>query len=132
MKRLLLSFLAICTLVGPANALNTKVPTNLHAKDYVCRTLELDCRGIPAPTIIYTGLMSALGLHGAYMPGDRFIFIDPSAPAHTVVHEMTHYILWETGVVEDRCLSEEVARRVHHVYEGTTYDDSWRKRYQCE
>jgi hypothetical protein len=97
-----------------------------------CDILEVDCTDMAPPTVVVTSLMGALGLYGAYYPGEHMIFVDPYAPEKTEVHEMTHYLLYELGLFRDnRCMSEEVARRVHHKWEGTTYDDTWRSQYRC-
>jgi len=105
---------------------------NMAPLEFACAFLEVDCRGIERPSIIYTDLMGAMGLYGAYFHGENFVFVDFDAPAHTVVHEVTHYMLYEAGNVASRCVSEEAARRVHHAWSGTEYNDEWRKRYECE
>jgi hypothetical protein len=103
-------------------------PTPLQ---FACDFLEIDCEGITMPMIIYTDIMGELGYYGAYMPGEHIVFIDPQAPAATVVHEVTHYMLWAAGARVSRCTSEEAARRVHHAWEGTEYNEEWRQRYGC-
>lgn len=131
MKKIVLALIAACMTSGPAYGFEENVPTNISPLDYACRTLEIDCTGIKMPIVVYTDIMGAMGLHGAYMPGDNMVFIDPDAPAHTLVHEVTHYMLYESGFRMGRCTSEEAARRVHHSWEGTPYSDLWRGRYGC-
>lgn len=117
-------------LSGSVAGIKQDVPTNIAPMDYACTVLEVDCTEFKQPSIIYTNVMEALGLWGAYAYGEDFVLIDHDAPAATVVHEVTHYVLWNVGM-RDRCISEEAARRVHHKWEGTPYDDSWRNLYQC-
>ena len=120
-------FLAICLLVS--GAAQTEPPTPL---EFACDYLSIDCTDISPPTIIYTDLMGAMGLYGAYFPGEDFVFVDTTAPGHTVVHEVTHYMLYEAGFRISNCVSEEAARRVHHAWDGTEYNDKWRVRYGCQ
>lgn len=118
--------LAACLLVSGATA---EPPTPL---EFACDYLDIDCRGIDMPTVVYTDLMGAMGLNGAYFPGEAVVFIDNDAPAHTVVHEVTHYVLYEAAQFVGMCVSEEAARRVHHAWEGTEYNDKWRAQYGCQ
>lgn len=128
MKALLLSLILAIGVAAPAAAENKY---NHKEMEFACELLSLDCTGIDRPTVIVTNLMGALGLYGAYMPGEQWIFIDPQAPDHTYIHELTHYIIYEAGLRVGRCTGEEAARRVHHAWEGTEYNDDWRKRYGC-
>jgi hypothetical protein len=98
----------------------------------VCTILDVDCTDIAPPIVVTTNMMGAFRLHGAYFPGENYIFVDPDSPEHTIVHEMTHYLLYEMNLFRnDRCGSEYMARRVHHAWEGTEYDDTWRAQYRC-
>jgi len=99
--------------------------------DYVCTVLSLDCTGMAAPTIIYTKLLKGFRLYGVYVRGENRIFVAPGAPAKTVVHEYTHYVLDKLHLTRDRCFSEEMARKVADKWAGDTYDDSWRLQYRC-
>jgi len=121
---------ALCTIgLGAAVA----QPTQTSEMKFACDYLEIDCTGIERPSVIVTKLMGAFGVYGAYYGGEKTVFLDPDAPDHTYIHELTHYLLWEVsnGAVKG-CASEEAARRVHHAWEGTEYDDSWRGRYGCQ
>jgi hypothetical protein len=119
-------------LVAILLAFNADAEKNQTPMEFACEQLDIDCTGIRPPDVIITELMGALGLYGAYMPGENRIYIDPDAPSHTLVHEVTHYVVYEAGFRFDRCFSEEVARIVHHRWNGTEYSDSWRKTYGCE
>lgn len=111
------------------SAEETMVPSPL---EFACEWLDLDCTGIEQPTVVYTNIMGDMGLYGAYFPGESIVVIDPHAPAHTVVHEVTHYVLHEAGFTDlDRCLSEEVARRVGDAWAKQAYTTGWKKKYGC-
>jgi len=122
--------LALLVLVGLTGAVTPREP---HAElVFACETLQIECKGISRPTVIVTDLMGAIGLYGAYMPGEHWIFIDPQAPDHTYIHELTHYILHEAGFrFRDGCTSEEAARIVAAAWMGVDYSDKWRKQYGC-
>lgn len=88
---------------------------------------EADCRTIEPPLLILTTLVEELGAWGVYMRGEPFIFVTPDNPylIATIIHEMTHYILFTTGAETDRCRHEEVARFV------AGQSRPWRKQYGC-
>lgn len=125
MKNILLGLIGCLSIGG---AVSAEPPTPL---EFACAYIEADCEGITMPLVIYTRIMGEVGLYGAYYPGEHAVYIDPDAPGHTVVHEVTHYVLYEAGMRFSRCTSEEAARRVHHAWNGTDYDDKWRDRYGC-
>ena len=100
--------------------------------EYVCAALlSVDCREMSQPAIVYTRLMDSMQKHGAYVSGEHVLFISPNAPPETVVHEMAHYVLYEAGLDLDRCLSEETARRIHHMWLKDEYTEDWRLSYGC-
>ena len=123
MKALVLAALLAIGMSTPAQATNSPM-------QFACDFLDIDCTGLRQPMIIYTDLMGINGLYGQYVYGEPWVFVDPDAPAHTVVHEIAHYVLWEVANIEG-CTSEEAARRVHHAWDGTEYNDNWRRRYNC-
>ena len=122
------AFIAALMLLITSPLHTAEPPTPL---EFTCAVLDLDCHDILMPSIVYTDLMGVMGLYGAYYPGDKWIFIDPQAPGHVVVHEVTHYVLYEVGLHVSRCLSEEAARRVHRAWESLPYTEDWRKQYNC-
>jgi len=123
--------LLICTMLGSSATYAEKLsPRKLTPQAFACEYLEIDCTGIKPANVVYTGLMGYMGLYGMYIPEEDLILIDLEAPAHTLVHEVTHHVLWHAGL-RNRCLSEEAARRVHHEWEGTPYNDDWRVQYGC-
>ena len=110
----------------------TMDPTPQTNFEYVCEQVENlgylePCKDLPAPTVVYSRITQALWARGVYVPGERYVFVDPTSkhPQITEIHEMTHYVLWFNGV-QEKCKSEELARFVA----GQT--EEWRKRYKCE
>lgn len=132
MKKLLLGVLLLfcCTnLLADTERHRRENPKDLMG--WACDYLSVNCKGLEPPQVIYTDIMGAMGLYGAYYPGEGVVWVDWDAPAHTVIHEITHYMLYEAGIPLSRCTSEEAARRVHHAWQGTKYNDKWRAGYGC-
>ena len=80
-----------------------------------------NCAGIQPPYIIYTKLVrwrDKIDTHtdGMYISGEPFIFVYPNLRdrVRVTIHEMAHYIMYETGVDKgmDVCGRERAARRV--------------------
>lgn len=102
--------------------------------EYVCEQVtkiypDVSCDEIEPPLVIMTKLTRYARAHGAYMAGEPYIFINPEGPHpdESIIHEMTHYVLYETGkVINATCLGESLARVVagqNHPY--------WRLVYNC-
>lgn len=124
-----MKFIAVLLLLVSASAYSAPPLTPLA---FACAELKIDCKGIDPPTILVTPLMGEFGLWGAYWPGEKWVYVDPNAPGSTVVHEVTHYMLYEAGMRFSRCAAEEAARRVQHAWDGTDYEkDNWEVRYKC-
>jgi hypothetical protein len=117
-----------------ALAANANAPDNPQTDfEYVCEQVENiygeGCGSLLPPIIVYSRVIELdmwRVLNGVYIPGEPYIFIHPTAPEATVVHEMTHYVLDSLGLEQDRCRHEEIARFVA----GQT-DPTWRARYGC-
>jgi hypothetical protein len=99
--------------------------------EIVCeRVVELgySCEGIDPPVVIYSRITSLIymGVIGVYIPGEKYVFVDPNGPWQTVteIHEIAHYVLWFQGVT-DRCESEGLARKV------ARQTQEWRTQYGC-
>jgi len=128
--RLITTMVALILLAIPAKGNSSNA--RLKAFDETCAIMRINCAGINKPIVIYTNLMGEFRLWGAYVHGEPFLFIDPDAPVDTYVHELTHYLLWEVGLFrKDRCMSEEMARRVAAIWMGEAYEDDWRRQYRC-
>jgi hypothetical protein len=101
---------------------------------YTCSQLELinetlTCDGLEPPIVVVTRILSPMSLYGVYIPGERYVFVNPDSPdpLATLIHEMTHYVLYYNGIdYSQMCLSEEIARFVA----GQTGNE-WRKQYGC-
>lgn len=150
MKKLLASIALALALVSASTPSIPATPSHEVTRKewaFVCDTLKeqgfaaVDCRKIDRPQVIVSKVVGDMAdpgevLYGFYYLGEDFIFVNPeSSPEDQrkiVVHEATHYVLWMTyGDKVGSCKSEEVARRVHHAWEGSDYDDTWRLFYRC-
>lgn len=105
-------------------------PTPQTSFEYVCERiveLEYSCEGLDEPIIVYSKIPQALRAYGVYVPGEQYVFVDPSGArvGVTEIHEVAHYVLYFNGV-RDRCVSEQLARFI------AGQDTPWRARYGCE
>jgi len=99
--------------------------------DYACLMMsdlfQYDaCAHMDPPQVIWTQLPAAVRAYGVYIPGEPYVFVDPLGNHvwTTVIHEMTHYIAYWNSI-DDRCISEELARYV------AGQPGEWRTRYGC-
>lgn len=126
-------WLALLLLAAPTFASSDTLQEEAAALAYVCNYLAVDCRReeIELPEVIRTVILDDLGLWGAHVPSEKRIFLGTKAPPHTLVHEMVHYVLWNSTVKVTRCESEYISRIVAAVWGGQIYDSTWRARYGC-
>ena len=97
------------------------------AYEHACDELTLvypqvmNCLTIQSPFIVYTKLVrakdrGATTTDGLYVQGEPFVFVHPNIRdrLRVVVHEMSHYIMYETGVDKgmNQCDKEAAARKV--------------------
>jgi hypothetical protein len=135
-------WLAILAAIGLTSAVPETAPhpvTPSEQYDFACEYLDafydVQCGDLESPFVIISRVVDSR-YYGFYFPGENYIYINPNASpvdqAETIIHETTHYILHFKGDARfNRCLSEEVARRVHHLWGDTEYDDEWRGLYNC-
>lgn len=132
--RKLITLLSILLLSSCTAFTNQKPPTE---HEFVCAALDLDCEelGIVPPIPVISAVVGS-GYYGFYYPGEPYVFITKNpGPKETIsnilVHEGTHYVLYEAGIRTGRCASEREARRVTAEYKGEEYDSSWEAQYGC-
>lgn len=112
---------------------------------YACAYVEVfedvQCGDLDKPKILYNEFRSYFGtpqttLYGRHYLGSEYIeinvrFYGTEMARTTAVHETVHYIGAHQDAGWSKCYSEDVARRVHHLWEGTEYDPEWKVRYKC-
>ena len=124
------------------HALYTYWPTTPKTDfEYICQEIEVmfevGCGTLEAPTVVYSSIIDdAAGWrrwHGVYYHGEPYIFINPTSPdslKHEILlHEMTHYVLYELELIEgnETCEHERIARLIS----GGTWTDSDKGSYGC-
>jgi hypothetical protein len=134
--RKLITILCCLLLSSCATFLNT-TPKEQTDFEYVCAAVEVDCKelGIVAPIAVISAVVGS-GYYGFYYPGEPYVFITKFPGNETtqtiIVHETTHYVLYEAGIRKGRCHSERVARRVTAEFKGLEYDPTWETQYGCQ
>lgn len=127
-----------------ANAADLSEPP-LYSHDnfnYACEYVQfmygiVDCSLMLPPVIITSRILSD-DFHGLHYVGESYIFVNKKHWLHdkplwnvAVVHETVHYVLEHANRDVDRCESEEIARRAHHLFEGSVYNSTWEEGYRC-
>ena len=138
---LMVAFVSACATIVPPSATHkiTDEEWNFVCAEVSARYPTVDCRVIPQPTVVVSKIVPSLpipGLLGIFFHEEEYVFVNanltPELQRVVVVHETVHYILnYVFGKKIDSCTHEHVARQIHHKYEGTPYDDSWRFNYGC-
>ena len=96
------------------------------AYEFACDELTIlypevmNCLSVPYPLVIYTKLTRYRDnrdiTDGLYVDGEPFVFVYPHIRdrLRVVVHELAHYIMYETKVDKgmDKCEREKIARKV--------------------
>jgi hypothetical protein len=103
--------------------------------EVACTELRVDCTNIVPPTVIYSEVIAPYGAIGLYVHGEPYVYINPlssGVPFDQIeLHETVHYVMYESGILNDRCVSEEAARVITARHFNTEVDWTWRKRYKC-
>jgi hypothetical protein len=134
--------IALATLLLAVTVATAKTEIELvDPFDYVCEEVgniysKPDvCEGMPEPIVIVTDAINTnpwLRLNGVYLPGERYVFVSPTGtnPERTIEHEITHYVLHNAKLVDDKdkCEHERIARHVA----GQAWDDPTKARYGCD
>jgi hypothetical protein len=143
MKRLALVLLLVCSTVSA-----TEESDDISSDEwrFVCRALgvmgyKVQCRNIKPPTVVVSKIVHDLAPPGTIMYGvtyddEPYIFVNArmtrGEQRAIVIHEATHYVLWQTyGMAVGRCEGESAARTVHRMWQNLPPDDSWRSLYDC-
>jgi hypothetical protein len=103
----------------------------------VQREFGIECGSLEPPTVVLTNLMLAPCIRvydGIYFRDEKFVFIspdvenDPKKLWEVTIHEIVHYILYETSTTEevDRCEQERMVRLVSGEPWGVTEKTNYR------
>ena len=136
MKKILVVLLLYCT---PSQAGLAEVLAYEHACDEltILYPQVMNCIAIPSPMVIYTKLVRYKDkkdktTDGLFVDGEPLVFVYPNLRdrLRVVVHELSHYIMYETGVDKgmDICEKERIARKVA----GNRWGPSERVLYGCK
>jgi hypothetical protein len=116
--------------------------TDRYYLEFACDALGEDCTGLKTPEVNRSAVLldeiarEGFTLFGMYILGEETVYVNGrfglKQQQQTLVHEMVHYIQWKLNEeTYDRCLSEQDARLVHHLWAGTQYTTDWHESYQC-
>lgn len=138
MRKILLSVIAVMMALGAqAKPPNVDIVSDEQFR-FVCRYVDVfygvECNDLKKPYVVTSKVVSS-SYYGFYFKGETIVYVfpnlSPKTRSSTIVHETTHYVLDWTKSGFSRCESEEAARRVHHLWEGSKYNDRWRLNYRC-
>lgn len=95
-----------------------------------------DCDSVPKPKVYLVDFNDA-SLYGLYWQGSQVLMLNrrlkPEYINLVMVHELMHHYDYELMLQWpfDHCSTERLARKVHHLFEGTEYNDLWEQVYRC-
>jgi len=145
MRKLILTWIMVAFATGAcAMQYNVqKAPPTAFEK--ICAKVETafatQCGDLAEPTVVYTRIIESVGygVIGVHINGEPYIFVHPRDDANEeikthwiVYHEMVHYVLYELGLRDNRCQSEDVAREWTSTEFDFPVDPNWKTNYGCD
>ena len=138
--KVLLAAIFLFPSVGGWSMQDSKAWTETMRDDdwaYVCEHSRVfygtSCDNVAKPIVMFAPFPASLA--GEYTGGNYIILngfgVSWAEKREVEVHEATHYLLYKSNHLVDKCKSEEAARRTTDSYMHRPYSDKWRAIYGC-